>query len=217
MKSIEDNGIVYQLLDREKADETTKLVNTIFIEEDFITKGSYITWDEFNVLSRAYMELNFKEPLSLTALDKETNEVVGFSITEGIKSKNAIDPDIFLKVSDHFYPFNNLLEELHKRFLNIKFKEKECYHLFLLGVKPSYRRRRIGIRLIQYSEKLASSLGYKYVMIEATSPVTKPICEKLGYSNLGNIPYKNYILDGKKPFAHVTNYDGPYLFLKKIF
>ena len=216
MKSIKENGIVYKLLDKENAAETTELLNTIFVEEEYITKESHITWDEFDVLSKTYMELNFKEPLSLVALDEKTGEIIGFSITEDIKSKNAIDIDIFLDVSDHYYPFNNCLEELHRRFLKINFKEKECFHIFLLGVKPAYRRRNIGRKLIQYSEDLAKSLGFKYVMIEATSPNTKPICEKLEYENLGNIPYESYVLDGKKPFEHVTDYDGPYLFLKEI-
>ena len=60
MKSIKDNGIVYKLLDKENASETTELLNTIFVEEEYITKESHITWDEFDVLSKTYMELILK-------------------------------------------------------------------------------------------------------------------------------------------------------------
>lgn len=44
----------------------------------------------------------------------------------------------------------------------------------------------------------------------------KLLCKKFGYNNLGNIAYKDFVLNQKKSFSHLLEYDGPYMFIKNL-
>ncbi len=216
MDPIEKDGILYKLLEAKESAETQKLIVDIFVEDEYLTRESGITKKEFAIFAKDYCDYTIIHKLSFIAIDQNTNDVIGFIIAEDPYGKDAIDPNKFLTVSDHFIPFNAILEELHHCFLNIPKKEGVCYHSFLWGIKLSHRRRGILRYMNALSEQYALARGFKYVLVEATSPPTKFLCDKDGYTNLGNIPYQDYVLNGKKPFGHITSYDGPYLHLKKL-
>ena len=140
--------------------------------------------------------------------------MIGFIIAEDLYGEDTIDPTIFFTVSEHYKLFIDILEQMHERFLTIEQIAGECYHSFLWGVRRDYRRRGIIHTMNLISEDWAKECGFNQIMVEATSPPTKPACEKLGYTTLGNIPYVSYEFNGSRPDQHITDYDGPYLFLK---
>ena len=214
MFPIHNNGIQYQLLDQSTAASTEQLIVDIFVHDEYLTRESGITEDEFAVLAKAYCDYNLKKPLSIVALDEATQEVIGFIIAEDLYGEDTINPSTFFTVSEHFKPFVDILEQMHERFLTIEQIAGECYHSFLWGVRRDYRRRGIIHTMNLISEDWAKECGFNQIMVEATSPPTKPACEKLGYTMLGNIPYASYEFNGSRPYQHITDYDGPYLFLK---
>lgn len=213
---LEKEGIQYQVLDKDHLEETIDVVTQHFIKEEYLTRESKLTYSEFGKFVRAYCELDLSQKLSLIALDKNTKKVIGFSISEDPQLPEAVNPNDYLSLSPNFEPFFAVLNELHHQCLKTEFKQGECYHLFLLGVLPEYQGKKIGKTLLKLSGEYAKSKDFKYVLVEATSPITKPLCEKLEYKNLGNITYKDFVLNNKKPFSHLVDYDGPYMFIKHL-
>lgn len=216
MQPLTLNDIIYKPLEAEKQAETCALLIDIFTRDEYLTRESGLTPDEFAPLAEDFCNLTVNEGLSIIALHPETKRVVGFSIVEDPYAHNAIDPSKYHQITDKYRPFNDILEQLSHKFQTIKMNPGDCYHLFLLGVDPAHRGKKIGKNLVIASEVLAKELGFKYVQVEATSPLTQPICERLNYDNLGNLPYQHYTFNGEKPYQHITDFDGPYLFMKNI-
>lgn len=216
MNILDKNNIVYQTLNEDRLDETIGFVTKHFVDYEYLTRESRLTFEEFNIFSRLYCEASLKHNLSLIALDKTTNELVGFAINEDPNSEIAVDPTQFYAVSEHYTPFLKMLENLSNKYLKIAREPRNSFHLYLLGVKPSYQGRKIGKTLVEASELVAKQSEFNYIVIEATSPLTKPICENLGYTNLGSNVYKDFTIDENRPFAHVVDYDGPHLFMKEL-
>ena len=212
MNILERNNIIYQTLHEERLEETITFVAQHFVEHEYLTRESQLTIEEFTVFCRQYCEASLKHHLSIIALDKETNELIGFAINEDPNSTLAVDATQFYDISEHYIPFLNMLGELSEKHLKIEMKPNYSFHLYLLGVKPAYQGKKIGKTLVEASELVAKQHQFTYMIVEATSPVTKPICENLDYINLGNNAYKDFTLNNTKPFEHVLDYDGPHLF-----
>jgi GNAT superfamily N-acetyltransferase len=210
------NGINYVTLQEDRLDEIIDCVAKLFAEQEYITRESGLTVDEFKVFAEQYCRASLLHNLSIIAVVETTRELVGFAINEDPMADIAVDANQFYQVSDHYKPFLGMLGALNEKCWNLDRKVGFSFHLYLLGVKSDFQRQQIGTTLVKVSEILAKANNFEYMVIEATSPHTKPICEKLGYSSLGNIPYVDYVLDGTKPFSHIQDYDGPYLFTKRL-
>lgn len=210
------SGIEYHLLTEQRLEETIEFVTDLFVHHEYLTRESGLTLKEFGVFARLYCEASLKHQLSIIAIDGSSKELVGFSINEDPMSTVAVDANQFYDISDHYKPFLGMLTALNEKCWNLERKANFSFHLYLLGVKPAHQGKKIGKTLVAVSEMVAKENGFSYVAVEATSPLTKPICENLGYENLGNIVYSQFEFAGVKPYAHVTDYDGPYLFVKKL-
>lgn len=209
-------NIVYQFLDQTTYQECIDCVTSHFLKEEYLTRESKLTTEEFGALVKAYCDVDLTEKLSIVAIDTISKKIIGFAISEDLKGKNGVDAHKYTRLSKNFIPFFDVLEKLHEKCFHLNVQEGECFHLFLLGVLPDYQGKKIGKTLVQLSEAHAKERKFKHIMLEATSPITKPLCEGLNYTNLGNIVYQDYTLDGTKPFSHLTDYDGPYMFLKDL-
>lgn len=208
--------ILYQTLDKKYLNETIDIITSHFVKEEYLTREAQLNYSEFEPYVRAYCELDLAHNLSIIAVDKKTDKVIGFSISEDPELPSAINVNNYLEISKKFEITSSLLGKLHQDHLNITFKQQECCHLFLLGVLPGFQGKRIGKTLVELTQNHAKDKGFKYVLVEATSPATKPICEKLGFKNLGNTPYKDFVFNNQKPFVSITDYLGPYLFIKEL-
>jgi len=51
-----ENHIQYQILSEEKLKETISFVTHLFVEHEYLTKESGLTFDAFNVFVRLYCE-----------------------------------------------------------------------------------------------------------------------------------------------------------------
>ena len=213
---LEKNNIIYQTLTATRLEETIAFIAEHFVTYEYLTRASKLTREEFTVFCRQYCEASLIHHLSIIALDKATDELVGFAINEDAHSDNTVDTTQFYQVSDHYIPFFAMLHALSESYLKLEEKHNHNFHLHLLGVKPTHQGRKIGKTLVEASEMVAKQHEFTYIIVEATSPLTKPICEKLNYLNLGNHVYKDFVLDGEKPFKHILDYDGPHLFMRQL-
>lgn len=216
MVYVEKDDVVYRELDENFLDEVIECATSHFIDNEYLTKESKLSHIEFRKLVETHCKITLIEKLSIIACNKKSNRVIGFSISEDPKSQRAVHADQFILISKNFIPFFKILESLHRKCFKLNIKQGECFHLFLLGVLPEYQGRKIGKTLVQLSEQHAIENKFKHLLIEATSPITKPLCESLNYRNLGNIVYRDYVLDNRKPFAHLLDFEGPYMFIKDL-
>ena len=210
------NEISYSLLDEKNIEEIIALLTEHFVKTEYLIKGCNFTYEEFEPFCRIYCEASIVNKLSIIALDDATGELVGYSINEDPNTSDSVSPDFLLDVSDKYHILFSVLNDLNTKFLNVEMTPGNSLHLYLLGVNPEFQGKGIGKTLVHVTEMVARDRGFNYILVEATSPGTKPICEKLGYESLGNIPYKDYEYKGAKIFSEITDYDGPYLKIKHL-
>lgn len=213
---LERSGIVYQALDVGHLEATIDFVTQHFVKHEVLTRESGLTLESFGVFVSRYCEASIGHGLSIIALDQQTGELVGFSINEDPNSEKAVNAEQFYAIDPGYTLFLGMLSELSERFFSLESKPNYSFHLYLLGVRPSHQGRKIGTILVELSEIIAKEHGFSYLVIEAISPGTLPICLNLGYTHLGQNAYQSFVLEGKKPFAHITDYDGPHLFMKSV-
>ena len=210
-----NNEIEYQTLSEEKLKETIALVTKVFAYQEYAIKGSGLSYNSFHLFSKLYCTASLKTLLSIIAVDINSGEVLGFSINEDPNSENAVDISLFEKSDKAYGLFLALLKKLNK-FSNSDGIPGNNLHLYLLGVAIEHQKKGIGTNLVKATEMIAKTKRFKNILVEATSPGTKPTCEKLGYDNIGKIIYRDFEYNKKKPFSQITDYDGPCLFSKKI-
>lgn len=210
-----NNHISYQILSIDKLRETVALVTKIFAYQEYAIKGAGLTYDTFSLFAELYCKASLKTGLSIIAVDEISGEVLGFSINEDPNAESAVDISLFQETDKAYDLFLALLNELNK-FSNSDGIAGNNLHLYLLGVATEHQKRGIGTNLVVATEMIAKNKGFKNILVEATSPGTKPTCEKLGYDNIGQIVYEEFEYNSEKPFSNITDYDGPYLFSKKI-
>src|SRR5262249_35812048 len=112
---LEQNNIIYRLLTEEYLEETIKFNTDHFIQHEYLVRGLNFDYNQFEPFVRACCEQTIREELSLIAIDKITNKVIGFSISEDLLSPNATDFKTFIKISDKYVKLVSILEALHAK------------------------------------------------------------------------------------------------------
>ena len=129
MSPIIHDGIIYKLLEQAESEETQKLIVKIFVDDEYLTRESGLTYDEFSFLAKDYCDYTVKKKLSFIAKDQQTNHVIGFIIAEDPFSKDTINPDKFIEISEHYIPFNAILESLREHILQTLYSFGVKYHV----------------------------------------------------------------------------------------
>ena len=106
-------------------------------------------------------------------------------------------------------PVFALLETLDQstdKFDNVK--PGEVFHPFMVGVDPNSNIKGLAVLMSEKSLALAKAKGYREAVLEATGRASQHIYKnRLGYSTIGSIIYREFEFEGQRPFADMQAAD----------
>lgn len=80
----------------------------------------------------------------------------------------------------------------------------EGLHQFMLGVDGDWLKHGVGLDLGLITVELGRTHGCTFAMAELSNPISQHMCiDKYQYEVLNIIEYKNFLIDGIKPFENL--------------
>ncbi len=209
--------IGYAPLQEKYMEQAIECMVETFSRDEPMTKALGITPDEFRHLAGIFAEKAVHDGLSTVARDRATDRVVGFCVSEDLISEA---PEGIDKIHAKFYPIMALLSELDEIYKKSRPHETgkgEVFHLFMAGVRESYRDQSIATTLIDENLNLAKLKGFSYAIAEATGPVSQHILrDKFGFAERFAVEYKSFAYEGERVFEGVDTPSACILMEKKL-
>lgn len=191
-------------------EETIRCVSRVFTQKP-LTQGSGIDEKSYIAFAQCFCKKAVEEQLSLIVKDKQSSEVIGFSILEDFVS----DVPNLDRVDSRFIPIMNLLSKLDDWYKNnSQVKSGQILHIFMIGVDEKYRGNGIAKQLIEKIFNIAKKNNYKSIIMECTGAISQHIGSKYGFKELKEIEYKTYVYNGELVFKDIKNNPSCKLMIK---
>ncbi|VVC74925.1 hypothetical protein AQUSIP_01990 [Aquicella siphonis] len=204
-----DHRYSYEILQPVHVDRTASMFIRSFCDSEPMTRYVNMDYDSFAPFARAVVQKAANDGLSIVALDG--GKVIACALTEDI-----VDPlPMTFNVSPKFKYIFALLEQLTSGFLHGKqFQKKHVAHLFITAVDEDYRKNGLSKQVNFRAMSLAADEGFSFMVSELTN-----IYNELGIMHhlknasllLGSQVYREYTLDGVRPFANLPGGAAGYL------
>ena len=172
------------------------------------------TYEEFQALVGLLAANPAIQQLTICARLPATGEIVGVMLTTEFTAQM---PDHLEELSPGFAPIGGLLEQLEGWYHDARApRPGECLHLAMLAVDPAHWGRGIAQNLVAASMKNGAEHGYRSANTFATNRASHRVFEKLGFSELFSVSYKDYTFEGNRVFASIEGDDRTALMARAL-
>lgn len=205
-----DNHFQYEVASRRHKKGIIKVFTDAFCEAEPMTRYLKVDPKRFKSFTKEVTENAIRDQLSIVALDK--GKVIACTLLEDFAAMHDV-PTMFDK---NFKYIISLLETLGGDFfINKKFEKNNVAHLFITAVAKEYRHKGISTQVNFRAMNLAAQRGFKFVYSELTNVFNERGIFNYMINNhkrlLGACDYKDFEIDGVKPFSHLKGYAHGYL------
>nr|XP_006825460.1 PREDICTED: uncharacterized protein LOC102809631 [Saccoglossus kowalevskii] len=226
MASKQNHDIRYEVMTSEHVEEASHVLSEAFLRGDplsIVVNHPYEVELSSNINLCKYC---VQEGVSMVAIDNRTEKVVG-----AINGLLCHGNDIELEKPDHpmitadiapyiipaMKPYIWALEKSFYEYPDFN-KDRDCMILVSckIGVREDYGGIGIGTRLAELRADLCREKDIKFILVTSTGPISQKLYSKLGYEYISEIPYKEFEIDGKQPFASITACSSSKLFVGKL-
>ncbi|XP_034945523.1 dopamine N-acetyltransferase-like isoform X2 [Chelonus insularis] len=158
-----------------------------------------------------YSMSSIEENLSLMAVSS-SGSIVGVLLNgTTVAPEDSEEPD-FIKECDH-QKFRKILKLLHHvdREANVvkRYPGKKILDIKIISVDNNWRGKGIAAELFKKTMKIAKELNYDYVRCDCSSHFTSKLCKRLGFEEIFELKYKDYVdQDGKPVFTPAPPHDS---------
>lgn len=212
LKEIET--IRYGICETSDVDEIITLLADVFPRMDPPAVAMGLTAPEFATFVRLFASRAIEENTTIIARSMDTGEIAGALLTEDSGSPM---PDGMERLSKKFDPIFGILGELEVEYrAGRSIPMGDCLHLFLLGVASNYGGHGVAQNLVTTCLHNGAKRGYRRAVTEATNSVSQHIFGKLEFKNRVQRTYRDYMFEGKTPFAGIQGHLGPVLMERDI-
>ncbi|KAG5678329.1 hypothetical protein PVAND_008014 [Polypedilum vanderplanki] len=160
-------------------------IHKLFAEYFYQYEPFNVGWinDEVVIEDRETILDLINQNMSIVAIDKDTNCIVGASIC------NVETPDeVHVMKEEAERTTNRKWSQYLQLFIRIasesnifeRFNVKEIFYINEMAVNANYRNQSIGTKLMEKCHQLGTSLGYKICSVNCSSVYTERIAVKLG-------------------------------------
>ncbi|XP_002731771.1 uncharacterized protein LOC100371352 [Saccoglossus kowalevskii] len=207
-------SISYHVLKEEHIAEAAHVLTKAFLGGESISSVLKQPYNAEFASSEDICKVASKEGVSVVAVDDTTGKVVGaisgtLCRAKELGAQKVNTPLVPPEVAPYYCPaFIPYLEELEQFFAGNKelTADPECLIMrsAKIGVLSEYGGLGIGTKMADKRQELCQKIGCKYIILTSTSPISFKLYSKLGYKVLGEIPYKDFVINGERPFAAIT-------------
>ncbi len=199
----QNNEILFQTLQHRDIAATASCISQVFSSFEPLAKALKISFNELYRLALPVCEKAADEEISIIAKNRNTQEVVGFIISEDFMT---IHPDPPPGIDNKFETVFSLLSELEENYRSsYPVKAGQVLHIFMLGVQEQYTKRRIGTTLVKENLNLAKHHNFEIAIAEATGVGSQQIFRNLGFTEEFSIEYKSYKFNGENIFSSIQH------------
>ncbi|KYQ93150.1 hypothetical protein DLAC_11638 [Tieghemostelium lacteum] len=190
------------------------------VSTDPFTKTLKLNEQDWQKMAGVFVERASHKDLSLVAIDKNSNEVIGCILNEDWKEK---EPQSYYDIDQKWNPVKSIFHELHHRYKDAhpkKINFGEVLHsLYFTCVVPSARGKGVIKDLWNVSYDHARSQNFQYQVCETSSKPAENLCDHLGFQPISTVSYNNYRYKGDSIYSGLTvdpNFQKLTIWEKKI-
>ena len=195
----------YRVLTPDVAEEATTLVSQVFAERAPLSSYLRIPAEFILQFTRVLITQPTGEGLSIVAIHQPTREVCGALLNEKHTAEEAPPPcvpEVIEAFADIATLLGSVTEGQHEEF---SIDSESVFHQVMFAVPEQWKGHNIGLNLMKFSLVLAQKQGFKFAVVELTSPISRHLCiDKLGYTATREIVYDDFENEGRKPFEHLA-------------
>ena len=207
------NNITYDRLKKSEIDQACQILTKAFMDNEPLVMSLKISYEDIFTLCQTFTVQAFDDHLCLVCKDEHGN-VIGAGLARDIATQ--ID---YSQLSAELAPIFTLLEQLlspssfngFKQYSNTIEQAGIGIEGFMVGVESEHMRQGIARYLIDTAMSYMGSLGYRYMIGEATSPITQSICQQYGFEALAKLSYQEFEFEGENIFKSIdfSNWNTP--------
>ena len=208
-------GCYYDIIREDMYEEAIKHTAEYNFQDEPIGKSLGVTMNEE---SKVFFESVLKENISLALFLSDTGEIVGQRAIHISSKDDKIDIENFkdgpIRKMIAFFDYkNNLYSNIWE-----KYGVEEAFEFFGLSVHKDYRRRGIGLKLMQATLLFFKSMNLGPVLSkgDCSSNFSKRIYERLHFDCLGEIKFEDYKVDGKQVITNTGEHKSLKIYGKMI-
>lgn len=205
-----DTHFHYEVAQKKHTHGIVKIFTEAFCSSEPMTYYLKIDPQKFLAFSTKVTENAIQDQLSIVALDGD--RIVACALVEDLAEMR----DAPIDFDPNFKYILSLLETLSGDFFkDKKIAKKNIAHLFITAVDKDYRRRGLSTQVNFHAMDLAAKRGFQFMYSELTN-----FYNEMGVFNhmkekrrqlLGACDYKDFELNGFKPFPDLPGYAHGYL------
>ena len=191
-------------LDESRAEQAFALASLNSATQSVLHKTIAADLQEY----RAYLRPTFFDDLgnglSLMATDPNSGELMGILVVRDFRKQRFAGD---LPYQDKYDQISTLFEELEAIYMQARhLAPGDALLVEMAAVPLAHTGKGIYQALRTEISIRAKSLGYKYIIGELTSSATqKVVLEKMGHRKRAEIAFAEFNLNGRLPFAAITD------------
>ena len=195
------NQFDYKLLESIYEKKALTLVTESFVSNEPLT--IYKNYSK-EVTEQSFLDIlnGYKgRELSVVCIERSTDEVCGAYFCNQINASiSELSDSVSSELEDLYALLDSMIEELARRNIDVT---QGCNQA-VLGVGKNWAGRQIGKNLVLASIEIAKEHRIPFVFSELTSPVSQNIYEKLGFSFIHEVQYKDLLYKNQKVFENLS-------------
>jgi ribosomal protein S18 acetylase RimI-like enzyme len=178
-------------------ESAARLYTEVFLADEPTSHRHALDPALFLPYARFYVGSLVRKDLSFLIRDDTTNELAGFIFCFDLTDDPENEGAVMVEFIAHFKEAVAMIHELEDRHINLKEIEAgSVLHIFQIGVSREYRETGIARAMIHRVLAHARERGFRQVIADCTSPASKRVFERCGFSELGFSPYEAFSMDG---------------------
>ena len=197
----------------EHVEEVCNVVGHSFSHEP-MTETLHLTYEQVRAEFAKVVEEVGPMGYSSIAVDQATGKIVGACINKDFMMEPMGEDDDH---SDALAVFN-LVDELDDKAPELRtLPAGDTFHIYLLAVDSSYKKRDIGLNLVKAADKTAREHNFKKMLAEVTGPVSQHIfLDQCDYGEVARVNYKDFVYEGEKVFKDIDSCEACILVRKDV-
>ncbi|REL27449.1 GNAT family N-acetyltransferase [Thalassotalea euphylliae] len=195
--------------------ETANLVVVTFNEREPLAKVNNAPPKEFAEFILDLTQHCANNGLGFVARELKTNKIIGAILAADLaESLNKADAND----DEPSNPIASLIEELNNSYFKGEALPDNTYlNIKFVAMDDRFNGKGVVNELISKCIDEAKKKGFKYAQAEATGNISQHIFKnKLGFEEKAFIKYREFTLDGERPFFEITEHEGIKLLIKRI-
>lgn len=215
------DGIRYEYMTSETISEAARVLTRAYFSDPKTRVSFEVEDDDYKGFEQKFIDFprsiceiitSPEASPAIIARDIETKEIIGVVVVSErftpINSQGVpFSPTV--RWPEQFEPLIKIVEMLNAEILKAQphLNSQNTVHLFIQGVVPEYRGKKIALRLANFLLAACRQSGFEYAVGEASTAATQNYFQNyFGFKVVSTIDYSTFEYNGKKVYDNIGDH-----------